>query len=408
MSREHNQLTRSEMIAAGRTVTVNCPLSTPAYDVRESSKDSFVRLSNDKLSDKTSDTWVGDDDSTDDFTPVKTAAFTDSDVIAIANSINITLPGLNQFRSAFDFIAQKHNESDFDFAMRRISALTPAFIQTDPTNPLNDWHMANRKDADKFDEALAETAYFYDETNQRLIIRHTPVEAVDTEAKKMSNELLENVTQTIINGLSLTRSQTHIEHVIPRIIAGRLSAFTSASRHIVLQIKSENDFPKKPSDSDLKDSSSDESNDSAVSVILDPRTNLFDTAGYLSLHAQEFLNNTDCGRHVLIMATVAAKIMAENKHKNAHTLTTHDMLQFGEIIHAKACDTVSELKKLLMQVSDVHFRETAAPTPYSPSETASWFSFSALTKLTMFGHSQSDLSALPSLTFPSSSVPKCS
>lgn len=376
-----NQLGRNEIIAAGRTVTASWAFATSesVCDTHESSKDSFVRVSKNKLSDTCFEDE--DDDSLDDCALAETVSLTESDVIAIANSIQITLPGLSHFQSAFYFITQKKEESDFDFAMRRISALTPAFIQTDPTHPLNDWHMANRKDADKVDEALAETAYCYDKTNQRLIIRHTPIEAVDTETEKMSGELLENVTQKIVNGLSIARNQTHIEHVIPRIIAGRLSTFTSTSRHIVLQVKSENDFSKKSSNPDLVDSSSDESNDT---VIIDPRTNLFDTPGYISLGAQEFLNNTDCGRHVLIMATVAAKIMAENKNKNANTLTAHDIGQFSEVMNAKTCNTVSELKKLLIQI-DQSPTSAAAATSAVP-ETTSWFSFSALAKLTMFAH----------------------
>ena len=382
-------LSRSEMIAAGRTVmTAAFPLSLPDIaDVAQTSKDSFVDVSNDNhaaTEGSVADVGVSEDSfsDTDDCVAIRTVQLTQSDIIKISNSIIITLPGLNQFRSAFDFITQHAAETDFDFAMRRMSALTPAFIQTDPTHPLNDWHMANRKDANKVDEALAETAYFFDNANNRLIIRHTPVEAFDKETDRRSNELLENVTQRIILGLGLDRNTTRIEHVIPRIVAGRLSTFIAKSKHIVLQIKSENDLPKKSSDSDLSDASEEESTDVRI---FDSRINLFNTSTHRSVGVQDFLNDLDCGRHVLIMATAAAKILAENSAKNANTMTIDDFLQFVEVVSAKECVTVTELKELLIQMGDPRLiasvTKKIAAQPVNTLESKPWCLFSALNSL---------------------------
>lgn len=376
-----SQLSRGHLIAAARTVTIPSWSILPAAEsntpTEEASKDSFIRLSDGKLSDRHFD------DSADECAAPKTIALSESEIIHIANTLQIDLPGLVNFRSGFYLITQKPNESAIDFAMRKLSAITPVLIQSDLAHPLNDWHMANLRDVDKSDQALAETSYYYDAINKRLIIKHTPIEATDSQSDLLSRELVEMVTQKIITALALDRSQTHIEHVVPRIIAGRLGLFTASSRHIVLQIRSENDSPKKPVALAGSDSSDDESVDS---VIFDPRKNLFDMADYFSVGVQEYLNNTDCGRHVLIMATAAAKVLAENSDKNATTMTNLDFLQFSEVLNAKECATVLELKKLLMEIGDpvlsaARSIERMCEPPLIEAENTSWFSLSALVKL---------------------------
>ena len=232
MRKPSTQLGRSEFVAASRTVTTLFKISIIQSTLPT--------------------------DPEDDFAFIQKIELNDEEIMSLANSLKVNLPGLSQFHSAFYLIAQT-NESDIDFAKRKLSALTPPFIQTDTTHPLNDWHSANRIDVDKCDEALAETAYFFDSENNRLVIRHSPIDATehdDTIAKK----LIRIVTQRILAGLHLDETHIHIEHVIPRIQGGRLSSISDNSRHIVLNMMN-----------------------NTANKIFDPRVNLYDNVNYISL-----------------------------------------------------------------------------------------------------------------------------
>lgn len=305
MRKPNVQLTRNEFVAASRTVTTSfetTPGATPA-DVEDDFASPQIKL---------------DDD----------------DIIRLANSLKITLPGLTQFHSGFDLVTRA-DESHVDFAKRKLSALTPPFIQTNPAHPLNDWHFINRIEVNKCDEMLAETAYFFDAENNRLVIRHAPIDVTE-DNEVIAEKLIHIVTQRILMGLHLDKRHIQIEHVIPRIQGGRLYAISSNSRHIVLQIITDDHSPDKKSQ--------------RANKIFDPRTNTYDNSNYISVGVQPFLDDINCGRHVLAMATVAAKILAENRDKNADTLIVKDFTQFPQVGNSSKCITVSELKALLNEI----------------------------------------------------------
>jgi hypothetical protein len=263
------------------------------------------------------------------------------------------LPGLTDFESGFNLITQARNESDIAFAKRKLSALRPPLIQGDSGHALNHWHItvANQMTVDKLDHVLAETAYFYDEKNKRLIIRHTPIDETIEENKIASYALIYQVTQIIVCALEIQENDFRVQHVIPRIQGGRLSAISENSRHIILNIITENYTSSKKSII-------------TENTCFDPRINFSDffwgtTPNYQSICTQSLTNNVDCGRHVAVMATVAAKILAEDPTLTANTLTKKHFLDFEQVSAARSCRTADELQKLLIEIETASPKETS-------------------------------------------------
>lgn len=364
VSMSKQQWGRNEMIAAWRTVTPNyspdCISLTVEHSTPLWSNNSFVTVSSTQF--------------TDEFDAAKTITLLDEEIITLAQSVKVTFPGLSQFSAAFDLITRTPNESDIDFAKRKLSALRAPFIQDNSAHPLNDWHLVNRIESSALDEALADTAYFFDETNNRLIIRHTPINAVTQENLTAATKLVCAVRQIISASLQLPDDlPIFIEHIIPSIRPGRLAPFFSeTSDHIVLRLNQEVYTP------------SENKADNELIITFDPRTNFSDyfywnPPNYHSIDAQEILNVTDCGRHVTVMATVAARILAEFGEKSAVSLTKEDFKQFPQIVDAKNC-SVSDVKKLLGSITTASF----TPVAYKKNEGALKKAVAALSEFSFF------------------------
>lgn len=272
---------------------------------------------------------------------------TDEQIIALSQQVQITFPGLfSTFLPGFFAISQKPDESDLVFAIRRLSSIMPPLLNVAP-NPctpdmhrmisaLIQWHQAKHArpvNDDSIERALTETAFHFDSTSNRLIIRHAPIEIKEKTADKERSTCTrqEAVTQSILKYLAaqkLIKSDQRplIHHITPTITAGYQSL------HVVLNI--EHEVTKR-------------------TVQLDPKapipllSSLFGMPNYYYLSIQSLSDNTDCGRYVAVLATIVAEILAQNPKQTLESLSKDDFTTCNTLISAKDCFDSAALKKLL-------------------------------------------------------------
>lgn len=330
------QMCTNELIAAWRTIVPTVlPIEIATIIERMVlSQERFVIVSSSMFN----ETKKEPDDAEDGF--VQVIALSDEDIITLVTHLAITWNGLPHFTSAWDLLQQNAHETSLQFALRKLSALRTPLIHGDPKHPLNDWHLQHKDQADSLDIALADTAFFYDADNNRLIIRHAVVDMSDELFAGHYHAIMEQVRNHILGHLSLESHGIDIKHVIPCIERGNLS------KHIVLALCDES--------YDLNPSSS-----IVIERKIDPRVSLNDifplSPTRQSVKVQNIWDNVNCGRYTAILCVAAARILSEHADSTCDNLTPAVFLQFPALLDAKN-QSVAGLKDAL---------HTLAETPYT-------------------------------------------
>lgn len=321
----------SDMIAAWQSITYD-----PDYVL------SLLQSSLISIKDQSEKLHSGDDD---DFTDVDPSTLTapcpisDDAIIQLADHLQQRFDGLpDSVSPALRTLERNKGESPVDFAKRRLMAVLPTLIPgVDSKNSivklLNEWHTdlhhQHKKD---FEQTLAETVYFYDDKNNRLIIRHAPAEITDDNKIKAANELQSKVTTQIIRHLAkqyakINEATPQIHHILPSVIHGTFSL------HSVLRVQSVADTAQE-------------------NVTFDPATSYLSkikvNTAYQYLGVQPITNNNDCGLYVTAMAIAAFKLLLEHPEKTASTITIDDFLKHPIQDAAKCVDSTA-LKVFLIQ-----------------------------------------------------------
>lgn len=268
-----------------------------------------------------------------------TIVLQDKEIIALSEKIEISYPGLPHFSCAINLI----QKPGIDFAKRKLYAIRPPLLQTvshtfgdlqetqNAQNDINNWHKYYRV-IDELDVALADTAYYFDKEHNRLIIRHTINDATSEEKIKKSLNLINQVTEIILENLKF-HNILNINHIIPQIDP---PATSFNSNHIVLHLYSE----KYISNTKKMVFIGEKKFTSGINIL---------NWDYYSLCEQKITNNTDCGWYVAVMATIAAQLFYENKHTNANDFCKADFRQFPAL-KLENCNTTKQLKELLCEI----------------------------------------------------------
>jgi len=244
------------------------------------------------------------------------------------------------------------------------------------------------------DQALTETAFYFKQN--KLVIRHAPIEATTAENSRVAYELIHNVTEKILEKL-LRESQLsagiQINHVIPHIQPGliaqlekMLAEFSNLISIQKLMEHARNFFSGamsylwKTTQTESKLASKFEPeaapNSKHITVMVaheafeyddlvkekklqyliyrkrdqskKPWTRIFDPR---DIGAQSLNNDIDCGRHVVVMATILARKLSKEFETHAQQLKKRDMTQHSAVAYVQYCTSSGDVTKLLTQLT---------------------------------------------------------
>lgn len=230
--------------------------------------------------------------------------------------------------------------------------------------------LAEEKQKKLADRVLSEAAYWLDETHNRLIISHTPVEKITEKDKGPARATINLVRDQILSTLS--REKLHIHHIVPTIVGGWLSAehlesnitwmgigkllasasktcgFSPESRHIILTILTEK-FGALEHEHDF-----------------DPRAIGIQQTFNLRTGETDFKN---CGRFVALMRTVAGRLLSKNHQKDAETITDSDFQENPSVLAAATKIDAIDIQELCYGMTITRFpQERGAESAQSPHD----------------------------------------